>query len=616
MRPSSTARLLTFVLALLPCAAGAQSDEDSELPADSAGLLKEAEHQQTRFESYRESRLPPSYNTEVAMCDELVGRLCFRHETGYDPLPQEPLEIGMARRELLQTLGQIGQRIPGDNWVLGQRVFYMGESGQWGRAQQLAKRCNGAELWWCKALVATTEHAMGQFVEAQATFEEAMKLMPPEVLSFWLEPGYLLDGDGRELYEQTAEADWSALHARMWKFADPLYLVDGNDRLTADYARRTIALIREKAANPFGMEWEDDLTQLVLRYGQEVAWERMRPPPQMGLRATDDRYVVGRHESGGTDYVPPGRVIKEPSETKDGDWRLEHERPRSAYKAPYMANVQPFEAQTARFRRGDSLLVVAAFQPASVQPNRIARRGPQPGQSAESFGETDGGLFGTAAADPSPVTGDPTEGTLESGLFLVDQHDLTTRGTRGNSAFGVLTYEAPPGQYLLSIEAFNQSASFGWRNRVGVSQNALPLGLAAVSDILLLDPDGPLPETLDEAVPHAKKGVRIGPGEPIRLAWEVYGLGRGEVAEVTIGFDRGAPSILRIAGQFLGLLEPEGEPVLMSWEQAAPDVLGTVFRSVDLTLPDLDPGEYTIYVEVQLQGREAMVTSRRLYIEG
>lgn len=615
MRRSSTLSALALTTLLVPATTAAQSDGESALPADSAGLLEEARHQQTRFESYRESRLPPSYNTEIALCDELVGRLCFRHESGNAPMPQEPLEIGMARRELLRTLGRIAQRIPGDNWVLGQRVFYMAESGQWGRALQLAKRCNGADLWWCKALAGTAQHALGEFVEARRTFQEALELMPDSVRSFWLEPGYLLDGDGRELYEETDPTDWPALHARMWTFADPLYLVDGNDRLTADYARRTISLIREEAANPFGMEWEDDLTQLVLRYGQEVAWERMRPPPRMGLSATDDRYVVGRHEPGGSDYVPPGQVVRAPAETRAGAWRLEHERPRSAYKAPYMTEIQAFEAQTARFRRGDSLLVVAAFQPAPARAEGVAAQDAAPSPDP-AVGAGDGDPFGAGGPPPRTAGADPSGGDVESGLFLVNADDLTVLSTRGRGPSGVLTYTAPPGQYLLSIEALNEQARFGWRNRHGVSQSALPLGLAAVSDILLLEPEGPLPDTFEEAVPHAKKGVRIGAGEPIRLAWEVYGLGRGEVAEVTIGFDRGAPSIFRIAGQFLGILEPEGEPVLMSWEQAAPDVLGTVFRSVDLTLPELEPGEYTIYVEVQLQGREAMVTNRRLYIEG
>ncbi len=613
-----TIRALTLAaFASLPIAGslGAQgSGEDLELPTDSTELLNEARHQQARFESYREARIPPSYNTEVAMCDELVGRLCFRHEDGYTPMPEEPFEVTMARREFLGILNRIGVAIPGDNWVLGQRVFYLGESGRWDQAHSLAERCNGPDPWWCKALVGLTLHAVGAFVPADSAFSEAIAEMPEETVRWWMTPGYLLDGDGRELFEDTPQEHWGPLHRRLWLFSDPLYLVEGNDRKTADYARRTVALIKSEAANPFGMEWEEDLTQLTLRYGPEVAWERQRPPPRMGLKATDDRYIVGRHEPGGSDFLPPGQVLESPSEAPEGLWVVESERPRSAYKAPYAPDLATFEAQTARFRRGDSLLVVAAFQPASAAPSQATARAAAMPSPNQPFGGSD--PFGSRSATARMDAGDPTEGEVESGLFLVDQETEAVYETRSEGAFGVIDFAAPPGQYLLSLEAHNDAAGFAWRSRHGVGQNALPLGLAAVSDILLLDPVADLPDTFEEALPNAKKGVRVGPGEPIRLAWEVYGLGIGEVATVAIGFDRGAPSIFRIAGQFLGLLEPEGEPVLMSWEDAGPDVLGTVFRSVDLQLPELEPGEYTVYVEVQLAGREPMVSSRRFYLEG
>jgi hypothetical protein len=61
-------------------------------------------------------------------------------------------------------------------------------------------------------------------------------------------------------------------------------------------------------------------------------------------------------------------------------------------------------------------------------------------------------------------------------------------------------------------------------------------------------------------------------------------------------------------GEFLRLVEP-AEPVVMTWEEAGPDVLGTVFRAVELNLPDLEPGDYTITVEIELSGREPMTVA-------
>jgi hypothetical protein len=110
-------------------------------------------------------------------------------------------------------------------------------------------------------------------------------------------------------------------------------------------------------------------------------------------------------------------------------------------------------------------------------------------------------------------------------------------------------------------------------------------------------------------------GVCIRPGDRMVLAWEVYGLRPGDRATVTIGFSEGRPSLLRRFGEFLRIVEPEA-PVLLSYEDAGPDALGTVFRSVGMELPELDPGEYTLHVEIGLVGREPMVLSRRVEILG
>ena len=97
------------------------------------------------------------------------------------------------------------------------------------------------------------------------------------------------------------------------------------------------------------------------------------------------------------------------------------------------------------------------------------------------------------------------------------------------------------------------------------------------------------------------------------MAWELYGLRVGESASVRIGVNRGRSSIVTRLGEFLRVLEPN-EPVVMTWEEAGPDVLGTVFRAVELNLPDLEPGDYTLTVEIELSGREPMMVARPVSI--
>ena len=82
---------------------------------------------------------------------------------------------------------------------------------------------------------------------------------------------------------------------------------------------------------------------------------------------------------------------------------------------------------------------------------------------------------------------------------------------------------------------------------------------------------------------------------------------------VRIGVDQGGTGFLRGLGQFLRVLEPDS-PVVTTFEDAGPDVLGTVFRAVQLNVPDLEPGEYTLTVEIELPGREPMSQARPILI--
>ena len=118
---------------------------------------------------------------------------------------------------------------------------------------------------------------------------------------------------------------------------------------------------------------------------------------------------------------------------------------------------------------------------------------------------------------------------------------------------------------------------------------------------------------MDEALPTALPAVRIEAGDAFKVAWELYGLRVGESASVRIGVNRGRTSIARRLGEFLRLLEHD-KPVVMTWEEAGPDVLGTVFRAVELNLPDLEPGDYTLTVEIELPGREPMTVVRPISI--
>jgi hypothetical protein len=165
-----------------------------------------------------------------------------------------------------------------------------------------------------------------------------------------------------------------------------------------------------------------------------------------------------------------------------------------------------------------------------------------------------------------------------------------------------------------SLELFSEDARRAWRARQGVAQSILVRGLVAVSDLLILRPGAELPDSIEDAIPLARPGVRISPGERFTVAWEVYGLQVQEEVRVTLGFTRGRPGFLARVGEFLGILEPD-RPVEVTFQDAGPDVVQTVFRSVQLTLPELDPGDYTLHLRLELPGREPALASRPIIVE-
>ena len=59
---------------------------------------------------------------------------------------------------------------------------------------------------------------------------------------------------------------------------------------------------------------------------------------------------------------------------------------------------------------------------------------------------------------------------------------------------------------------------------------------------------------------------------------------------------------------------PDGFFADVTFEDRGPDVVQNVFRSVELDLPDLEPGEYTLHLRLDLAGRTPLITSRPIIV--
>ncbi len=605
---------LSAVLILLLLAPGLYG-QATVSPADSADLVEDARESQTDFERFRESRIPVRAETRQGGCDERIGRICiwFGGE-GEEDFPPEPPETAVARNDLIGELSSISNRTK-DPWVFGQLIHYMVESGGLGEAERVARACDLADRWWCSALLGYVLHLDERFVEAEVAFREAAAGAPPEEEERWRSPRFIFTNDGVDDFSRADATERARLWDVFWRFSDPLFMLEGNDRLTEHYARLVVARNREEAENPYSMEWGEDLEESLVRYGRQIGWSRViRSPVGIGALG-QNRSTVGHHHPRSRGYLFPEQFLEAPADIGPESWITTPREARAWYAAPYAPDFRGLETQVARFRRGDEMLVVGAYRPSPPERDPFADRAPvraEP-QRANPFASRSG--FGLPA-DPSPQAEAETgvEGPVQAAFFLVPESaDGEVISVGGTDQQGVFTLRAPTGRYVSSMEVLEPEAQRAWRARQGVNQTPMIRGIVTLSDLMILREDAPLPADLDEAIPLARPNVRIRADERFTVAWEVYGLGVDQEVQVTLGFTEGRPGFLQRVGEFLGVVEPEN-PVEVTFGDAGSDQVETLFRAVALQLPNLDPGEYTLHLRLDLPGREPSINSRPIVV--
>lgn len=580
--PSAIGAAALGLILLAPAAVIAQADS-------ATARLEEARHRQEEFEKFRASRIPVSRERSDQHCDERIGRICIwfggEDEEGF---PAERPEVGQARVALIEFLTGTWDRAP-DRWVLGQLVYYMIENRDVEGATRAATECGIPETWWCAALRGYILHLTRHDVESEAAFREALASMPPEERARWMSMRFVLTPEGEERFARMDPAERARRWEQFWRFSDPLFLIGGNDRLTDHFARIVETLNWEDAANPMGLPWDEDMEATLIRYGRNIGYSRtMNPVAAMNLQP-DSRRVLGHHNPKSRGYLFPEKFLESPSDIPPESWITAPREARTWYAPPYAPDMRALETQVGRFRRGQAMFVVGAYRPVPPAPDTAADA------------QRRSGDFGLA-------------GPPNAALFLVPENGSEPFFVRGGDAEGVLTINAVPGRYVSGLEVVDLPGKQAWRARQGVVQLPLAPGDVDVSDLLILKEGTPLPQNLEEAIPNVRPGVRIRKGERFPVVWEAYGLEVDQPVRVTLGFTRGRPGFLTRVGQFLGVLEPD-RPVEVAFEDRGPGSVQTAFRAIELELPDLDPGEYTIHLRLELAGHEPVVTSRPIMVE-
>ena len=575
-----------------------------QLPArasspDSATTRAHARRLQSRFESARVRHLPRTLGGSSPGCDDIIGRLCIWDDGDDDWTPRpEPEEIVALRAELLAALDSLAREIPGDHWVFGQRIRYLVEAGRLGDAASLVEWCGLPDRWRCDAYMGYVRHQQQDILDAERAFRRALDTMPPHIRADWTDPEPVL---GRDLRRWVSDqADSAAAVDRIWTLADPLFLAPGNDRWTTHMSRWSYAMSSEEARNPHQLLWGDDLTEVVVRYGWPVAWERSWP--RAGTRSAS---VTGHDPPGAFRAFPPPEVLDwGPDRVEPVPWEIPEGHSRSEYLPPYLDSLGVLEGQVGRFWRRNGVLVMGAWRSPRVEPPATAPGAP------EDPAEIRNRIVAARAQGPAP--GPPAAPPLRAGFFVEQDGALgvdvrTVVAAEGPVRLSALAPWADWG--VVSLETWSPETRRAHRFRAGMGFLHIMPDLFTLSDLLLLE-TGAEPAGPEEVAGILRTSTEVAGDEPLTLAFEVYGLASpSELVDFRAWVETRDEGFFTRAVRWLGFGGGR-EKVMIGWEEGGPEERGPLFRTFSIGLPDLEPGQYEVVIEVSAMGRSPLEARR------
>ena len=554
---------LSFQLGLTAQAVAPQGRAASS-PADSMRDLREARSAQGSFERARRYSLPEGGGSS-GRCDVQLGRYCWWYDEVPPEIPPEVSQITRRRLELLATLDALAERHPGDDWIAGMRVHYRIDGKNASAADSVARSC-GATPWWCLALVGYADHELGRSAAAESAFVGAFAAMPDSTRCAWRDIAVLLPSNTRHYYEQLSCDARRPVEERYWLLSRPQLAGVANDWRTEFYVRRVLAALYRSATSTLQGSWGRDNEELLLRYGWPIGWRRS----QSAYGSLMDISVTEYHPVPSYNFAPVEALYDTSATSQNDGWDLTARMPEARYSPRLIDDVGSVAMQVARFRRGDSVLVVSAHA-----------------ASHDSLGAASDAELAVALADGT-MRHAPAEGRVGRARMMVESFPVLA----GVEITDTTTHTLARARSLL---------------RVPESSTGL-----ALSDLLLFRATDGAPESIDAALEAAVPGDTLSRTRPIGIYWETYGIAEsGESFDVGVTVERIDRSWFRGAKQLLRLAEPDN-PLRLRWSDARPAAPGEpISRAITLDLANQSPGKYRITVGL-IRSDGSIVASTRV----
>ena len=581
--------LLPMIWALTPISAQILRDSvrTRRLPAP-VSVVETARAEQKFFEDYRRTHLPVLPPGPFHGCKEEIGRLCYWYDELAPAYPREPPAIGRQRLRMLSVLDSLGKIDPEDSWLASQRVRYYSEIERYDDALRAARGCAGRSPY-CDQLAGFAFHLMGRFASADSAFAVAIEKMDQASGCQFRDISLLIDADLRKEYRvfRCGDPKRVAFEDRLWFLSRFLYSRAGNDSRTEYYSRETMIQMVEDAENIYPYGFDGDEQEILLRYGWTRAWAAGAARPVAGFtfsvgvngNSQGNGGAGGRGNAGGIEPTPAYRIMPSasvfdnPAMSDTTGWGIQYPPVRARYAPTYARIFKSLEHQEATFRRGDSALVVMAYD-------------------ARSFKEFNNTPVNAALVVLS-VEAEPREYVVHAA---------------GPASSGALTVKAPWGQLLMSVEAAAPERQTVARSRYGLSHFVMPDARVTLSDLLMFKPYGSAPVSAEEAAPHALNSDRVRADEKLGVYWEAYGTDpTGEKMSITLTVVRelGDDGFLRRMTKSIGLGR-SSTPVSVSVQDLSARGSTRTPRALELNIGTLSKGSYVVELEVELAGQVVM----------
>jgi hypothetical protein len=282
-------------------------------------------------------------------------------------------------------------------------------------------------------------------------------------------------------------------------------------------------------------------------------------------------------------YTPPGFILADPTHSDSLGWDPFFPPITARYAPPYARTITGLTHLASIFRRGDSALVVVAYDATDIR--KLAGATVQAGVA-----------LATSGATPQQFT------TVRKNAPLT----------------GSLLLRAPVGALLMSAEVFAPESATVARARHGIGSAPGAPTRVSLSDIMLYKPYEGSPTSAEDAAPHALASDHVRARDKLGVFWEAYGTSRdGERMRVSIVVlreevnDRGG--LLRRLASPLGERR-DGSTVSIGVEEVSARGTTTSARGIAVDISTLRPGAYVVKLEIEVAGQAVVQADRRIQV--